>query len=57
MADRYNLELQALAASLAAPAGDDGPALLTLDPKAAELLRICCANWLERRLHRGKPST
>jgi hypothetical protein len=21
--------------------------------RGAELLRICCANWLERRLHRG----
>jgi hypothetical protein len=23
--------------------------------RGAELLRICCANWRERRLHRGKP--
>jgi replicative DNA helicase len=38
VADRYALELQALAASLAIPAGDDGPALLTLDQAAAELL-------------------
>ena len=38
MADRYALELQALASSLAVPAGDDGPALLTLDPQAGELL-------------------
>jgi hypothetical protein len=38
VADRYALELQTLAASLAVPAGDDGPALLTLDPAAAELL-------------------
>jgi hypothetical protein len=41
VADRYALELQALAASLttaAGPAGDEGPALLTLDQQAAELL-------------------
>jgi hypothetical protein len=38
VADRYTLELQALAASLAIPAGGDGPALLTLDQEAAELL-------------------
>jgi replicative DNA helicase len=36
--DRYALELQALAASLAAPAGDDSPAVLTLDQEAGELL-------------------
>jgi hypothetical protein len=37
--DRYSLELHALAASLTAPAGGgDGPALLTLDQAAAELL-------------------
>jgi hypothetical protein len=39
--DRYALELQALAASLTTPAGpdsDDGPAVLTLDPTAGELL-------------------
>jgi hypothetical protein len=36
--DRYALELQALAASLAAPAGDDNPAVLTLDQEAGELL-------------------
>src|SRR5688500_18023870 len=35
--DRYALELQALAASLAALAGDDGPALLTFDHAAGEL--------------------
>jgi replicative DNA helicase len=35
--DRYALELQALAASLAAPASDD-PTVLTLDPQAGELL-------------------
>jgi hypothetical protein len=38
VANRYTLELQALAASLAVPAGDDGPALLALDQAAAELL-------------------
>jgi replicative DNA helicase len=38
VADRYALELQALAASLSAPAGDDGPAVLVLDQEAGELL-------------------
>jgi hypothetical protein len=39
VADRYSLELQALAATLDIPAADDdGPAVLTLDPKAGELL-------------------
>jgi replicative DNA helicase len=38
VADRYALELRALAASLTTPAGDDGPALLTLDPQADEVL-------------------
>jgi hypothetical protein len=38
VADRYALELQALAASFATSAGDDGPTLLTLDEKAGELL-------------------
>jgi replicative DNA helicase len=41
VADRYALELQALAASLSIPAGpadDDGPAVLVLDQEAAELL-------------------
>jgi len=38
VADRYALELHALAASLAAPAGDDSPAVLTLDQEAGELL-------------------
>jgi replicative DNA helicase len=36
--DRYALELHTLAASLAAPAGDDSPAVLTLDQAAGELL-------------------
>ena len=38
VADRYTLELHALAASLATPDGNEGPALLTLDREAAELL-------------------
>jgi replicative DNA helicase len=37
VADRYTLELQALAASLTIPAADD-PTMLTLDPHADELL-------------------
>jgi replicative DNA helicase len=37
VADRYTLELQALAASLTIPASDD-PTVLTLDPPAGELL-------------------
>jgi hypothetical protein len=45
VADRYALELQALAASLAAPAGDDGPAVLTSTTRR----RSCCwpssATW------------
>jgi replicative DNA helicase len=49
VADRYTLELQALAASLAVPAGDDGPALLTLDQEAAELL-LAFERDLEPRL-------
>jgi len=38
VADRYSLELQALAASLAPPASKAGPAVLTLHRGAAELL-------------------
>jgi hypothetical protein len=38
VADRYTLELHTLAASLATPAGNEGPALLALDRGAAELL-------------------
>jgi hypothetical protein len=38
VADRYTLELHALAASLATPASQEGPALLTLDREASELL-------------------
>jgi replicative DNA helicase len=52
VADRYGLELQALAASLAVPAGDDGPALLTLDQTAAELL-LAFERDLEPRLAAG----
>jgi len=49
---RYILELQALAASLSAPAGDDGPALLTLDQEAGELL-LGFERDLEPRLGAG----
>jgi replicative DNA helicase len=49
VADRYTLELQALAASLAAPGGDDGPAVLALDPQAGELL-LAFESDLEPRL-------
>jgi hypothetical protein len=49
VADRYALELQALAASLAAPAGDDSPAVLTLDQEAGELL-LAFERDLEPRL-------
>jgi replicative DNA helicase len=52
VADRYTLELQALAASLAVPAGDDGPALLTLDQAAGELL-LGFERDLEPRLAAG----
>jgi replicative DNA helicase len=52
VADRYAWELQALAASLDDPAADDGPAVLTLDPKAAELLLAFEGN-LEPRLAAG----
>jgi hypothetical protein len=51
-ADRYTLELQALAATLAVPAGDDGPALVTLDPAAGELL-LGFERDLEPRLAAG----
>jgi replicative DNA helicase len=36
--DSYTRELHALAASLSVPAGDDGPAVLTLEQEAGELL-------------------
>jgi replicative DNA helicase len=55
VADRYTLELQALAATLTLPAGpdsDDGPALLTLDPGADELL-LGFERDLEPRLAAG----
>jgi replicative DNA helicase len=52
VADRYALELQALAASLAVPVGDDGPALLALDQAAGELL-LGFERDLEPRLAAG----
>jgi replicative DNA helicase len=52
VANRYTLELQALAASLAVPAGDDGPAVLTLDQAAGELL-LGFERELEPRLAAG----
>jgi replicative DNA helicase len=55
VADRYALELHALAASLATPAGPDageGPAVLTLDPAAGELL-LGFERDLEPRLAAG----
>ena len=52
VADRYALELHALAASLAVPAGDDGPAVLTLDQAAGELL-LGFERDLEPRLAAG----
>jgi len=52
VADRYALELQALAASLTAPARDDGPAVLVLDQEAAELL-LGFERDLEPRLAAG----
>jgi replicative DNA helicase len=50
--DRYAVELQALAASLIAPVGDDGPAVLTLNPAAEELL-LGFERELEPRLAAG----
>jgi len=52
VADRYALELQALAASLATPVGDQGPTLLTLDQAASELL-LGFERDLEPRLAAG----
>jgi hypothetical protein len=52
VADRYTLELQALATTLAVPAGDDGPALLGLDQAAGELL-LGFERELEPRLAAG----
>jgi hypothetical protein len=51
-ADRYTLELHALAASLTGPAGDDGPAVLALDQAAGELL-LGFERELEPRLAAG----
>jgi replicative DNA helicase len=52
VADRYTLELQALAASLATPTGNEGPALLALNRGAAELL-LGFERDLEPRLAAG----
>jgi replicative DNA helicase len=52
VADRYALELHALAASLTVPASDDGPAMLTLDREAGELL-LALERDLEPRLAAG----
>jgi replicative DNA helicase len=52
VADRYALELQALAASLNAPAGEGGPAVLTFDAEAGELL-LAFERDLEPRLAAG----
>jgi replicative DNA helicase len=52
VADRYTLELQALAASLATPDGNEGSALLTLDREAAGLL-LGFERDLEPRLAAG----
>jgi replicative DNA helicase len=52
VADRYALELHALAASLNAPAGEDEPAVLTLDARAGELL-LGFERELEPRLAAG----
>jgi replicative DNA helicase len=52
VADGYALELHALAASLATPAGDDSPVVLTLDQEADELL-LGFERDLEPRLAAG----
>jgi replicative DNA helicase len=52
VADGYALELQALAVSLSAPAADEGPAVLTLDQEASELL-LRFERDLEPRLAAG----
>jgi hypothetical protein len=52
VANRYALELHALAASLTTPGGGDGPTLLTLDQEAAELLLVFERD-LEPRLAAG----
>jgi hypothetical protein len=51
VADRYSLELQALAASLTRPASND-PTVLTVDPQAGELL-LAFERDLEPRLAAG----
>jgi replicative DNA helicase len=51
VADRYTLELQAIAASLATPASDD-PTVLSLDPQAGDLL-LGFERDLEPRLAAG----
>jgi replicative DNA helicase len=52
VANRYALELHALAASLTAPAGDDGPTVLAVDQEAGELL-LGFERELEPRLAAG----
>jgi replicative DNA helicase len=52
MADRYAVELQALAASLSRTPGDDDPTVLTLDPPAGDLL-LGFERDLEPRLAAG----
>jgi replicative DNA helicase len=52
VAERYALELQALAVSLTTPADGDGPALLTLDQAAGEQL-LAFERELEPRLAAG----
>jgi hypothetical protein len=52
VADRYALDLEALAASLAASPSDNGPAVLALDHEAADLL-LCFERDLEPRLAAG----
>jgi hypothetical protein len=52
VADRYARELQALAASLVVPAGNDGPTVLTLNQQAGELL-LAFEHDLEPRLAAG----
>jgi hypothetical protein len=52
VADRYVLELDTLAATLAAPVRDDGPAVLALDHEAGELL-LGFERDLEPRLAAG----
>jgi hypothetical protein len=52
MADRYAVELQALAASLSRTLGGDDPTVLTLDPQAGDLL-LGFERDLEPRLAAG----